>query len=237
MSIINLSLYSQLPRRTESKKIYIIRHGQTEFNKLGMVQGSGIDANLNALGLRQADAFYHAYRHVSFDKVYTSTLKRTQQTVQPFIDKGIAWERLEGLNEISWGNKEGKKLTPEDDEQHYRMMDGWKNGELHLKSPGGESPIDVAQRQIIALQKIFQNESEKNILICMHGRAMRILLCLLTDTNMRHMNQFEHDNLSLYVLHYENHQFYIEVHNERSHLSYLDPMRHNHFAEHHSFVL
>ncbi|MEY2794111.1 MAG: hypothetical protein RJA76_2103, partial [Bacteroidota bacterium] len=96
------------------KDIYLIRHGETAYNRLGMVQGSGIDSDLNALGQQQAQSFFEYYKDLNFDKIYTSKLKRTHQSVQGFINNGIAWEQHEGLNEISWGNKEGKESTEED---------------------------------------------------------------------------------------------------------------------------
>ena len=68
------------------KKIYLIRHGQTDFNVQGIVQGSGVDSSLNAAGYEQASRFFAAYKHLPFDKVYTSTLQRTQQSVQGFLD-------------------------------------------------------------------------------------------------------------------------------------------------------
>ena len=43
------------------KDIYLIRHGETDYNRLGVVQGSGIDADLNELGQRQAKAFFDHY--------------------------------------------------------------------------------------------------------------------------------------------------------------------------------
>ncbi|MFW5879460.1 MAG: histidine phosphatase family protein, partial [bacterium] len=61
------------------KTIYLIRHGQTDYNKKGIVQGSGIDASLNDLGRQQAEAFYDAYRNMPFDKIYISDLKRTKE--------------------------------------------------------------------------------------------------------------------------------------------------------------
>ena len=213
-----------------TKKIYLIRHGQTEYNKLGLVQGSGVDADLNELGKKQARAFYNAYKHIKFDKIYTSTLKRTHQTVLPFINEGVMWQPLEGLNEISWGNKEGKEITDKDNEQHYFMLHGRKKGELHLKPEGGESPLEVAGRQQKALEHILQHEQEETILICMHGRAMRIFLCLLTDVHIKEMDRFEHNNVSLYVLNYENGKFSIEVSNDRSHLDSLPASG----ASHHS---
>ncbi|MCZ6694862.1 MAG: histidine phosphatase family protein, partial [Bacteroidetes bacterium] len=76
----------------ETKKIYLIRHGQTDFNNRGVVQGSGIDSSLNETGYKQAQAFFDAYQQVPFQKIYTSSLQRTTQTVKPFIDKGIPFE-------------------------------------------------------------------------------------------------------------------------------------------------
>ena len=49
---------------TKSKKIYLIRHGQTDFNLQGIVQGSGVDADLNDTGKAQADFFYEKYKTV-----------------------------------------------------------------------------------------------------------------------------------------------------------------------------
>ncbi|RYE50114.1 MAG: histidine phosphatase family protein, partial [Sphingobacteriales bacterium] len=70
------------------KTIYLIRHGQTDLNKHGIVQGRGMDTDLNDMGRAQANAFFDKYGTVKFDKIYTSVLKRTHQTVQAFIDKG-----------------------------------------------------------------------------------------------------------------------------------------------------
>lgn len=57
------------------KDIYLIRHGETAYNRLGMVQGSGIDSDLNALGQQQAQSFFEYYKDLNFDKIYTSKLR------------------------------------------------------------------------------------------------------------------------------------------------------------------
>ncbi len=185
----------------KDKHIYLIRHGETQYNKLGLVQGSGIDASLNERGMQQAEAFYQYFKEVPFDKVYTSKLVRTHQSVAKFIER-LPWQTLEGLNEISWGYKEGRIITDEDDRQHYEMMSGWLRGEYHHKVPGGESPLDVYERQKVAWQYIMSHPSETYILVCMHGRAMRILLCLLLEKELSEMDSFSHHNLCLYLLKY-----------------------------------
>jgi probable phosphoglycerate mutase len=203
-----------------SKMLYIIRHGQTEFNRLGMVQGSGVDSELNEVGKKQAKAFYEAYRHIPFKKIYTSQLKRTHQSVSHFIEKGIAWTQLTGLNEISWGHKEGRPLLASDDDQFKQMVNGWRRGDLWMKVPGGESPLEVMERQKAAVRLMMSYENEDCVLICMHGRAMRILLTWLTGRPLEQMDIFPHQNLCLYVLRYENKRFEIEIENDVKHLYY-----------------
>ena len=187
------------------KTIYLIRHGQTEQNRTGIIQGSGIDSELNQTGREQAQAFFERYHKIPFSKVYTSALRRTHQSVQGFIDQGIPWEQYAGLNEISWGQSEGKKSTLHGDAAFYRVLRLWSLGEVHTAVPGGESPTQVAERQQPVLDLIFSRTDEETILVCMHGRAIRILLCTLTGTPMHLMDTFEHRNLCLYKLRFHGH--------------------------------
>jgi len=201
-----------------SKKIYIVRHGQTDFNLQNIVQGSGVDSSLNPRGLAQAQAFFDHYMNVPFDKIYTSTLKRTKQTVQKFLDLGIPAEALAGLNEISWGNKEGYKITPDEDQYYHYMLKQWQLGNTALRIEGGESPDDVVVRMKPAVDHIMNKTEENTILICMHGRAIRILLCILLNYPLKSMDLFEHENLCLYLLEYDGSVFNIRLHNDISHL-------------------
>jgi probable phosphoglycerate mutase len=201
-----------------SKKIYIIRHGQTDFNLQGIVQGSGVDSSLNATGRAQAQAFFEMYGEVGFDKVYTSSLKRTAQTVSQFINKGIPHEVLPGLNEISWGTNEGQKITPEEDAYYHRMLQQWQGGNTALRIQGGESPDEVASRQQPVIDKMLANNEDKTILICMHGRAMRILMCQLLKYPLKSMDMFEHSNLCLYLLEFTGSHFSVKKYNDTAHL-------------------
>ena len=201
-----------------SKKIYIVRHGQTDFNLQNIVQGSGVDSSLNRQGRLQAEAFYNAYKAVPFDKVYTSALKRTKETVASFLDQGIPWESLAGLNEISWGTKEGFKITPEEDEYYHYMLKQWQLGNTSLRIEGGESPEDVVKRMQPALDHILAQTDEKNVLVCMHGRAIRIILCMLLNYPLKSMDMFEHENLCLYLVNYNGSFFNVERYNDTSHL-------------------
>jgi probable phosphoglycerate mutase len=203
------------------KKIYLIRHGQTNYNRMGIVQGGGIDSDLNETGRRQAQAFFEYYKDIPFDKVYTSGLKRTWQSVQGFIDKGIPWETHPGLNEINWGHREGTKITPEEDAYYYQVIDAWSKGDITLRIDGGESPQDVQNRQKPALDLILSRPEESTILICMHGRAMRVFLSFMLNYPLQCMDVFEHQNLCLYKLVYTGNMFSVESFNDVTHLKEL----------------
>jgi len=204
-----------------NKTLYIIRHGQTELNKKGIIQGRGIDADLNDTGRLQAAAFFNAYRHVAFDKIYVSELKRTQQTVQQFIDLGIPYQKLPGLDELAWGIHEGEVSTPENRGAFLNIMRDWMEGRLDAKFEGGESPNEVLARQKEALNVIMSHPEEKTVLIAMHGRAMRLFLCLLTDVPLTKMDDFPHQNVILYKVNYDGEKFSIADFNNSDHLKHI----------------
>ncbi len=200
------------------KTIYLIRHGQTDFNKQGIVQGSGIDSDLNFEGQEQARKFYEAHKHVPFEKIYVTELKRTHQSVAPFSTQNIPLEIVPELNEINWGILEGKVPNEENTQAFLSILSKWREGILDISIEDGETPMNMFERQKRGLSKIMESDHEK-ILICMHGRAMRSFLCLLTGKHLKEMDDFAHDNLCLYVLEEKgNNNFEILIHNQLDHL-------------------
>jgi probable phosphoglycerate mutase len=202
------------------KTLYIVRHGQTDLNKQGIVQGRGKNTDLNAEGLRQASLFFKAYKHIPFDKIYISELKRTQQSIQQFIDLGIPFERLAGLDELAWGIYEGMPSNPETKAAFLQIMRDWVGGRLDSKFENGESPNEVKERQLQALDVIMSYPEEKDVLICMHGRALRLLLCILTGKPLSEMDNFPHQNLVLYKVTYDGNSFQIVDFNNADHLKH-----------------
>lgn len=202
------------------KTIYLIRHGETDYNKRGIVQGSGIDAHLNEEGRKQAALFFTHYGHLEFDAVYTSALIRTHQSVEGFLAKGLPHTILKGLNEISWGHKEGKIPNNDDDHFYRKLIQQWRNGHTHVPVEGGESPEQVAERQKPAIEHILAKQDEQSVLVAMHGRAMRILLAWISNLPLSEMDCFEHQNLCLYKLeyHYPTQKFKILDANNVDHL-------------------
>ncbi|WP_339709767.1 histidine phosphatase family protein [Cyclobacterium amurskyense] len=182
-----------------TKKIYVVRHGQTDYNLKGVVQGSGIDAPINSTGRLQAAAFYEDFKGIPFDHIYYSGLIRTKQSIAKFLKPEIPQEQLVDLNEISWGNYEGLPMDHKENQYYLDMLGRWSSGELGHKIDGGESPVEVAKRLNRAFQYILGKGGE-NILVCMHGRAIRILMTVVLGYDLRYMDVFRHENLCCYVL-------------------------------------
>ncbi|OKL40376.1 histidine phosphatase family protein [Pontibacter flavimaris] len=200
------------------KKVYLIRHGQTDYNLQSIVQGSGVDSVLNAEGQRQADLFFDKYKDVAFDRVYTSTLQRSIQSVQGFLDLGLPHEQHAGLNEINWGTREGTRITPEEDAYYHGILQTWSEGNTGICIEGGESPQLVYERQKPFIELMLSRPEEETILVCMHGRAMRILLCQLLRYPLRCMDEFRHQNLCLYRLDYTGSMFAVKKYCDVAHL-------------------
>jgi phosphoserine phosphatase len=218
--------------------LYIIRHGETALNRQNIVQGSGIDSELNATGRRQAQSFFNYYQNITFDMVVTSALKRTHQTVAPFLDhyglkkpisldvtkasstdfKELKWVQLRELNEISWGINEGKTTSPESEGYFKTLMEDWLSGVYHSRIEGGESAAELRARVQNFVDFVKTQNDKKNILVCTHGRTLLCLLTILNEHPLSKMNDFRHQNTGLYKAHFIGDEFVFELENDARHL-------------------
>lgn len=201
----------------KQKEVYIIRHGETEYNRLGIVQGSGVDASLNEKGRQQGRLFYEKYRHVPFDAVLTSKLKRTKETVADFIDAGLPHSSYAEINEMSWGAHEGKKSTPEMIAEYQSVKDGWGLGEIDARIGGGESAREMGDRLLNFITYLRQRP-EDCLLVCSHGRAMCGLVTLMKGLPIDRMNAFRHSNTGLWLAEQKELVFHFQLENDLSHL-------------------
>ncbi|MEM6633561.1 MAG: histidine phosphatase family protein, partial [Bacteroidota bacterium] len=180
--------------------LFFLRHGQTDYNKQGIVQGGGVDSDLNSTGIKQANAFFQYYQHIEFDKVYCSTLKRTQQTLGPWKQKGYVFEEAEGLKELGWGVHEGRIPTAQQRADFLEIRNRWAQGELDLRVEAGESPREGWNRGYKFIEKVYESHKGERLLICSHGRQLRILLSGLLDGDVSKMDLYEQPNTGLHVL-------------------------------------
>ncbi|MCB9235809.1 MAG: histidine phosphatase family protein [Bacteroidia bacterium] len=182
-------------------ELYFLRHGQTEFNLKGIVQGRGVDSDLNEEGRAQGEAFYRAYRNEGFNGLVVSNLKRTYQTIEPFIrEEKRPLLKLEGLDELSWGVMEGMSSSPEMHAKYLELNREWGAGNLHARVEAGESPLDCWNRAQQSLEIIQKEFPSGKVLVCTHGRMLRIILSEILGYGMANMNLFPHENTALNVV-------------------------------------
>lgn len=199
------------------KNIYIVRHGQTDYNKQHIVQGSGVNSSLNDTGRQQALAFYQKYQSTNFDVVLTSKLVRTHETMSHFIQDGLPWEQFAAINEMGWGIHEGKKSNPAMMAEYKAMTKAWQQGDYDARITDGESAFELSQR-LINFVGHLKTRSESNLLICSHGRAMRCLMTILNQVDLHKMDEYPHANTGLYLVNYQADLFHFKLENDLSHL-------------------
>ncbi|WP_235296144.1 histidine phosphatase family protein [Portibacter marinus] len=201
-----------------NKEIFIIRHGRTEYNKLGIWQGSGVDSVLDSVGLHQAQLFYKNYQNFGFDLIIHSTLQRSKQTIQKFIEQGIDSLEVPELNEISWGVYEGKPHTESSLAEYKKVTGEWAIENYHVGFTGGESAQELAER-IRKFCVFLKNLNYDKVLICSHGRTIRALLCIMQNEPLKEMEKYEHANTGLFIARQIGSKFMIDELNNTDHLT------------------
>jgi 2,3-bisphosphoglycerate-dependent phosphoglycerate mutase len=187
------------------KNIYLLRHGETDFNKQWIMQGGGVNSSLNDLGREQANKVSHFFfqNSVTFDRVFVSPLNRAKETAEIVTQKmQVPLEYDEILKEISCGVWEGKSLRDVDGV----LLDKLRN-DPYQQYPEGESCYDVIQRSKKFITKTHLLE-EESILVVSHGNFIRCITTALLDTSPDFAVKVFMDNcglthLSLFDKHYK----------------------------------
>ncbi len=188
--------------------LYLARHGETAENAAGLVQGRGLDPDLNDAGRAQAAALARRLADVPLAAVYTSTQKRAQQTAAPTLalHPGTPLVVRAGLDEMHWGDHEGHAYTHGHGDEamasgYDTLNRRWTAGETDVRVPGGESPDEVWARVRPVLEEIGAAHPAGNVLIVSHRRLLRILLAgALPDAGLARMADFPHANAALSTL-------------------------------------
>lgn len=200
------------------KKIFIFRHGETAYNKMKIMQGRSINISLSKTGKNQTDSFFEFYKNIPFELIVTSELKRSIESANAFIELNIPHIIDERITEISWGKNEGKPINDEVINRFNKMVEEWSNGNLEYSIPGGESGLSLKNRMDDFI-RFLKHRSEKNILICTHGRALKMLITQLLNKPINEMEEFHHHNTGLYLIEQKNNNFNLLLENDISHLN------------------
>lgn len=203
------------------KEIFLFRHGQTDLNLAGIVQGQGVDSDLNQLGLKQAKLIFEKFKSYEFDILITSELKRSRQTFQHFIDQNYPFLINRDINEINWGVHEGRPTNNKTKAEFRSLINNWKAGNFSAALKGGESGEEMMKRVINFWNFVTELDASR-IAICSHGRVMRAMLSYFVKGNFLHMESFQHENACLYHLRINDKGNHILVSNDVCHLNELN---------------
>ena len=213
----------------EGRRVILCRHGQTELNRLGVVQGSGVDPSLNDEGRRQALRLFSAFPELP-GLVVTSGMRRAIETAAPFAENGVPHLVDERLKEICWGSHEGKVTEAWMREEYSQLMKAWESGDYHARMGGGESALEMAARLWAAWEDLLKlavsPTSDGSILVVMHGRALRCLVCLIEGYPLSRMNEFGHANAGYYVLEHRESLWKVITRNHTAHLLEAEAPKH-----------
>ena len=169
-------------------RLYLIRHGETDWNKVKKLQGKS-DIPLNAFGEHLAEETAEALAMVPFDLAYTSPLKRARRTAELVLgERDIPILDEKRIEEMGFGIyeglicKEGASEIPDPEFFYF-----FHAPEKYHPPKGGESFEDVLKRTGDFLEELRQDpaRSGQTILIATHGAALCALLCHIKGEDVK----------------------------------------------------
>ena len=139
-------------------KLYIFRHGQTDGNVRNIVQGAGVDIELNETGRRQAERLAAELKGEGLDVIYASPMKRADETARIVAAAaGVPVIPMPGLEEVHFGEAEG--MLSDEAKDKYKdvfsiIHDTSDPNWMDVRVPGGESVRDSLTRGQKVLERI-----------------------------------------------------------------------------------
>lgn len=185
---------------------YIVRHGETLFNKKHLMQG-WCDSPLTQKGVQMAKDLGNRLKDISFEAVYSSSSERAWDSAEWIIQENAHPLEVvirKELKEINFGDMEGEnEYIGRISQQEYHRVHGWVN-------EGGESMEMVVQRVEKILDEIIDQVKEGNVLVVTHGV---VIMSLLRKWKPGYMEQagpsFHIHNCSVMKVLYEQGEFTI----------------------------
>ena len=186
------------------KNILLIRHGQSEWNKLNLFTGFK-NIELSEQGIEEANKAGQNFKNldIKFNIVFTSELKRAQETAKIILQNLDQWNFLnnEGkiisninLNERDYGDLTGLNKKETADKFGEEQVHKWRRG-YSDQPPNGESLEDVVRRVTKYFEEVIkpaiQSNENDNILIAAHGNSLRALLIVMNIYEPNNINSVE----------------------------------------------
>ncbi len=177
-------------------EIDLVRHGESLFNRMGIVQGH-TNSPLTDLGRKQARRVGEVLRDRGIEAVYASDLIRAWETARIIGGEiGIEPVAMEGFREIRLGKWEGRSIE-EIREKDGRNLELWYSCPLEAKIPGAESLEAFQERVLHTLEGIKRREGEGRVAVVSHGGVLSVIISHVLGLDINHLWHFRLNNASL----------------------------------------
>ena len=194
-------LNKNIPSQIGDSRIFLIRHGETNWNKEGRFQGQ-IDIPLNDNGKDQARKTSEYLKNTSFNKAFSSSMHRPYETAQIILQnkKDLKIKKIDSLIEISHGLWEGK-LEAEIREKWPILLKNWHDKPEEVTMPEGESIKDVSIRSIEAFDKICMSQKVNDLtLLVAHDAVNKTLICNILGINYSNIWMIKQGNGGITII-------------------------------------
>ena len=203
-------------------RCFLVRHGATEWNARGRIQGQS-DPSLNEAGKRQARRLGGRLASVPFAEARCSDLRRCSETAAGILlgRNDLRLQEMPELREKNFGAWEGLTFR----QVEARFPDLYRNwtmaGDPSFAPPGGESDLQLYSRADTVVERLreIRSDSGGNLLVVTHGGMLRALIARLLDLSAQKMWKFRFANAGLSVVSvFDDGSAVVDLLNDTSHL-------------------
>lgn len=195
-------------------KLYLMRHGETDYNKQGLIQGT-LDVPLNDYGLRLARATRKGFDQegLSFDICYCSPLIRARQTAKILL-AGTATPMIcePRICEMNFGEGEGVRLKDITVKPELANINALFNDpkNYHATAQGESYEALFARVQDFLEHEIYPKEAVyHNVLVCCHGGIIRAFLAFMKKLDLEQFWNNHQPNCSVNIIEIKHHSLHI----------------------------
>jgi len=198
-------------------RLYLTRHGQTEWNLEGRMQGSK-NSNLTSKGIEQAMQLGKWLESTHIDIVYSSSSGRALHTTKLIVGgRDLPIVPLDELKEINLGPWEGETFDVIKEKYDEQYQSFWNTPHL-LKDFPGETFEEFKTRVVSAITKIANENEGKDVLVVAHALVLKFLLSYFENTPLEKLfdDRIIHPT-SLSIVEVKNNNFEIVKYGDTEH--------------------
>jgi broad specificity phosphatase PhoE len=204
--------------------IYLVRHGQTAWNKEEIFRGRA-NVPLNEIGFREAELVGEYLKGMDIHVIYSSPLSRARETARIIAQVfNLKVQPLVGIIDMRFGRWEGHSLQEirKNDGELYRQ---WREEPHRVSLPGGESLEDVRVRAMAALGEVIQYHQGKNLVLVSHRVINKVIICGILGIDNSHFWQIGQDTAAINLIEFKEGKYVLSLLNETCHLKPLKEER------------